>query len=93
MSESIVRISPGETWINGCWGVLVLEVRPSAPPEVTQDLSPAGADSFWMRNLAQSPHALCLVLYDTQGSWVEGSTRWVDQQYIAARCTRFAEAT
>lgn len=82
-----MTIRLGESWLNNVWGVLVLEVRPNAPQHV-RELHERSGGHFYKSGLrvADTPHAFCLVLYDHQGSWVEGSTLWIDFGYIISHC-------
>lgn len=84
MSEVDVRVRVGETWLNHVWAVLVLEVAPHPPAGVRIVYERSASDYTFKK--ASMPHARCLVLYDLQGSWNDGETRWIDVLYILAAC-------
>lgn len=76
----------GECWLNKVWGVLVLRVEPLAPEDVRARYQSMASEVSL--SMASSPHAWCLVLYDREASWVEGSTRWIEIPYLRRQAER-----
>ena len=86
MSEVVADIAKGQTWLNHVWGILILETRADAPAERLERYEREGAS--YVARLAKAPHAFCLVLYDFDKQWIEGSTLWIDYPYLVAHSNR-----